>query len=98
MQAQLICLAHNLMRLCERWLAAEKGIVNVPEIKRRDKRVADLGQALAKKGLSLPTPWLLTQRFTQIAVKLMRWLRVYLYEKTCLSAALAALHRAYASL
>jgi hypothetical protein len=98
MQAQLICLAHNLMRLCERWLAAETGIVNEAEIKRRDKRVADLGNVLAKRGQSLPIPWLLTLRFTQIAVKLMRWLRVYLFEKTCLSTALAALRRAYASL
>lgn len=98
MQAQLICLAHNLMRLCERWLEAEAGIVNVPERRRRDKRVAELGAALAKQGLRLPDPWLRTLRFTQIAVKLMRWLRVYLFQKTCLEAALAALRHAYASL
>ena len=44
------------MRLCERWLAAETGIVNEAEIKRRDKRVADLGNVLAKRGQSLPIP------------------------------------------
>jgi hypothetical protein len=98
MQAQLICLAHNLMRLCERWLEAEAGIVNVSERERRGQRVAELEKALAKQGHRLPEPWLLTLRFTQIAVKLMRWLRVYLYEKTCLATALAALRRAYASL
>lgn len=98
MQAQLICLAHNLMRLCERWLEADAGIVNAPEKKRRDQRVADLEKALAEQGQSLPEAWRLTLRFTQIAVKLMRWLRVYLYKETCLDTALAALRRAYASL
>ena len=97
-QAQFICLAHNLMRLCERWLESEEGIVNVPEQKRRSKRVEQWEKGLAEKGLRLPEPWLLTLRFTQIAVKLMRWLRVYLYKKTCLGAALDALRRAYASL
>ena len=98
MQAQLICLAHNLMRLCERWLATDQGIVNEAEVRRRDKRVATLASRLEKQGQSLPEPWMLARRFTQVSVKLIRWLRVYLLAPTSLPPALGALRRAYATL
>lgn len=80
MQAQFICLAHNLMRLLEDKLAKE-GIGNATEIKRRAGRSDEppVGAGAA------PSPprwadclreWL--QRFTQRGVKFIRWLRAQL--------------------
>ena len=98
MPAQLICLAHNHMRLCERWLETDQDIVNEAETRRRDQRVATLASRLEKQGQSLPEPWMLARRFTQVSVKLIRWLRVYLLAPTSLPPALGALRRAYATL
>ncbi|MCP5550459.1 MAG: hypothetical protein H7A53_06170 [Akkermansiaceae bacterium] len=52
----MICLAHNLMRLCERWLKTDQGIVNEAEVRRRDQRVPVLASRLEKQGQSLPEP------------------------------------------
>lgn len=98
MQASLLCLAHNLMRLCERWLEAEQGIVNQAERGRQARRVADWKAILKERGESLPGPWLMTLRNTQISVKLIRWLRVMLFAQTCLKRILEPLRHAYAVL
>jgi hypothetical protein len=79
MQAQFICLAHNLMRLLEDKLANE-GIGNATEIKRRAGRSGPP----PGDGVDSSTPpwpdclreWL--QRFTQRGVKFIRWLRAQL--------------------
>lgn len=75
MQAQFICLAHNLLLLLEDKLAGE-GVGNAAEIKRRAGRSGPP----AGDGPAPPTPrwgdclreWL--QSFTQRGVKFIRWL------------------------
>ena len=52
-----------------------------------------LRQAKAR-GAGLPGPWLATRRATQVSVKLIRWLLLYLFAPTPLEPALTALRRA----
>lgn len=79
MQAHFLCLAHNLMLLCENTLESVHGIYNVAELKRRAKRLAKLVAALAHKNLTLPLLFVATQRLTQRSLKFIRWLRVQLF-------------------
>ena len=79
MQAHFLCLAHNLMLLCENNLESVHGIRNVAELKRRAKRLTELIATLAPKNLTLPILFVATQRFTQRSLKFIRWLRVQLF-------------------
>ena len=79
MQAQFICLAHNLMRLLEDKLAGE-GVGNATEIKRRAGRSGpprvDGADSSPSRWADCLREWL--QRFTQRGVKFIRWLRAQL--------------------
>lgn len=79
MQAQFICLAHNLMLLLEDKLAAE-GVGNAAEIKRRAGRsrppAGDGPAPSQSRWADCLLGWL--QRFTQRGVKFIRWLRAQL--------------------
>jgi len=80
MQAQFICMAHNLMRLLEDRLA-EEGIGNAIEIKRRAGRsgappTGDGAVSTQPRWADCLREWL--QRFTQRGVKFIRWLRAQL--------------------
>ena len=72
-QAELICLAHNLFLLVEAKLKAE-GIENEAELARKTKELAKAKEIAAKAGRKMPSPVLALQRFTQRSVKLLRWL------------------------
>lgn len=98
MQAHLLCLAHNLMKLFERHLAQVHEVRNRAEEKRRARRVADQ-QALAKKrGTTLPQLVQTHQRLTQTSVKLYRWLRAHFFNQLPLVDLLPGLTRSYAAL
>ena len=95
MQAQFICLAHNLMLILEQCLKKE-GVKNEIENNRRKKR---LDRALAnaktrkdKLPFFLKTP----KRPTQLSVKFIRWLRNNLYTNTSWIESIGALKRIYA--
>ena len=96
MQAQLICLAHNLMLIFERCLE-RCGIENTKEDNRRQDR---LDRALSgntrikikRLPLFLKTPKQATQR----PVKFIRWLRNHLYATTSWTEAMSSLRRIYA--
>ena len=80
MQAQFICMAHNLMRLLEVKLA-EEGIGNAIEIKRRAGRsgappTGDRDVSTQPRWADCLREWL--QRLTQRGVKFIRWLRAQL--------------------
>jgi hypothetical protein len=75
MQAHFLCLAHNLIQLCERPLAAEYEIRNVEEEKRRAHRLAEQ-PCLANARKAVPPARVQTyQRLTQTSLKLFRWVR-----------------------
>jgi hypothetical protein len=96
MQAQFICLAHNLMLIFDRYLE-QNGIENKKE---NDRRKARLDKALKnisgidrkKLPLFLTTPKQATQR----SVKFIRWLRNHLFINTSWAEAMGSLRRIYA--
>jgi hypothetical protein len=95
MQAQFVCMAHNLMLLFESCLEKE-GIVNDVENNRRIKR---LEKAIALNNIRREKlPIFLTQpkRATQRSVKFIRWLRNHLYMNASWREALGHLKRIYA--
>ena len=79
MQAEFICITHNLLLWLDHQMAAEHGIHNIAEDKRRAKRRADLEDAVNKAGRVLPSAWLAIQRATVRSVKLIRWLSSRLF-------------------
>jgi hypothetical protein len=96
MQAQFVCIAHNLMLLLEGCVEKE-GIVNKIEDNRRTKR---LEKVIADKKLnSKKLPVFLTEpkSATQRSVKFIRWLRNHLFMNTSWREALEPLRRIYAA-
>jgi len=75
MQAHFLCLAHNLMILCEAGLARVHGVRNEAEINRRAPWLAKEEQRLAQQNLLLPRLVRTLQRLTVRSVKFIRWLR-----------------------
>jgi hypothetical protein len=95
MQAQFVCIAHNLMLILEGCLEKE-GIGNKIENSRRNKR---LEKALASSKISnekLPAFLKQPKRATQRSVKFIRWLRNHLYINASWRETLVSLKRIYA--
>lgn len=95
MQAQFVCIAHNLMLILEQCLKKE-GVKNEIEDSRRQKR---LDEALAKSKTrrdQLPTFLTTPKRPTQLPLIFIRWLRNNLYANTSWLEAVGALKRIYA--
>jgi hypothetical protein len=95
MQAQFICIAHNLMLILDHCLKKE-GVENEVENNRRYKR---LEKALAGSQTSrdkLPVFLKTPKRPTQLSVKFIRWLRNNLYTDTSWLEAMGVLKRIYA--
>jgi Transposase DDE domain len=98
MQAHLLCLAHNLMKLFERQLAKEHQVSNQAEIARRTKRLTQQKQQAHARSQVLPALVQSHQRLTQTSVKLYRWLRAHFFSPLPLVDLLPSLIRSYASL
>lgn len=81
MQAQFMCITHNLLLWLDHQMVAEHGIHNIAEDKRRATRRASLIEEVSKTGRIMPSPWLAIQRATVRSVKLIRWLypRLFLH-------------------
>jgi len=95
MQAQFVCIAHNLMLTLEQCLKKE-GVENEIENNRRSKR---LDKALASSKTrkdKLPVFLTTPKRPTQLPLKFIRWLRNNLYTNTSWMDAMGALKRIYA--
>ena len=97
MQAQFLCLAHNLIQLFERHLAHEHQVRNHAEEKRRARRLAEQETLAKKRGTTLPELVRTHQRLTQTSVKLYRWLRAYLFSPLPLVELLPTLIESYAT-
>jgi hypothetical protein len=98
MQAQFLCLAHNLLVIYEQYLETSHGIRNEAEIKRRAQRLESLNESLARRSEILPQNVRLIQRLTQRSVKFIRWIRCYLFSGTPYRQALVDLRNTYAVL
>ena len=98
MQAHFLCLAHNLMILCEADLDRVHGVRNVAELARRAKRLEKEAQRLARENVLVPLLVRTLQRLTVRSVKFIRWLRVQLILQPHHAPAIAALRQLYATL
>ena len=67
MQAQFLCIVHNLLKLLEHYLEKEHAIRNEAEIKRRKKRFKKMQATLCEKGHEVPLLVQMIQRITQAA-------------------------------
>jgi hypothetical protein len=97
-QAEFVCITHNLVLLVEERLERCEQIRNQPEIDRRAQRKAILEQTLASKQQKLPYVYWIIDRITQRGVKLIRWVRNHLYHLRHWEEAIAMLRIAYARL
>ena len=95
MQAQFICLAHNLMIIFEDCLKQE-GIDNEVENKRRSKRLEKTMALAEAKKITLPNFLAAPKRPSQRSVRFIRWLRNNLFSNTSWMEAMGSLKRIYA--
>ena len=95
MQAQFVCLLHNLLVLLEGRLQAE-GVENHAEARRREKEQTKAQARALEAGRIIPTPVLALKRFSQRSVKLIRWLRSSLLDRLAYAAATTRLTALYA--
>jgi hypothetical protein len=95
MQAEFICITYNLFLLVEELLETRDDIRNQPEIDRRAKRQAELEAELTLKHQKLPYIHRIINRITQRGVKLIRWIRNYLYSPQHWDEAVEMLRFAY---
>jgi hypothetical protein len=96
MQAQFVCIAHNLMLILEGCIEKE-GIINNIENNRRCKRLKE-ALANSKNGKkTLPDFLKQPKRATQRSVKFIRWLRNHLFVNTSWRETLGSLQRIYAT-
>ena len=89
MQAQFLCLTHNLMLLMEERLLREEGIENLSEHDRKKKRAE---QAKENGATYVATA---LQRFTVRSLKFIRWLRSFVYSEANWNEAVARLRQVY---
>ncbi len=81
MQAHFLCLAHNLIQLFERHLAAEHLVTNVAEEKRRARRLTEQQRLAKARGAVLRALVQTHQRLTQTSLKLFRWVRCHFFSE-----------------
>ncbi len=98
MQANFLCLAHNLMLLMERYLQQTFQVVNVAEIDRREKRLNKMKKIAAKNRRKVSTMYDCVKRLTKRSVKFLRCLRAYFLLNVPVSEAAAYLRNLYAFL
>lgn len=96
MQAQFICIAHNLMLILEQCLKKE-GVENRIEDNRRRKRLDNALASIKNRRDKLPAFLTEPRRPTQLSVKFIRWLRNNLYANTSWIEAMGTLKRIYAA-
>ena len=95
MQAEFICMAHNLMVMFKKCLENE-GAVNETENKRRQKRLEKALAHAKTKTNNFPKFLKTARKPTQLSVKYIRWLRNHLYSNTSWREAVSSLVRVYA--
>jgi len=95
MQANFLCIAHNLLELQSMVLDTEQDITNKAEIERKNRV---LTQVKKDNPNGLPKLYLDLQRVTQHSVKLIRWIRYHLWNRTSQSLALPQIRAAYDTL
>ena len=96
MQAQFLCLGHNLMVLLENITQKRFGVENSKEITRAHKRIKQIRETCEAKGQERSPLYENPRKRSQLTLKFIRWLRYHLRLNSLLSEALASLRRIYA--
>lgn len=79
MQAQFLCIAHNLMLIIEHELEQCFGVTNEAEIKRKAKRLKKMNATANKFGRKVSNVYKIVQRLTKRSVKFIRCLKAYFF-------------------
>ena len=96
MQAQFLCLAHNLMVLMEQTLSSDHKVRNQKETARSKKRTKE-ALAIAKEQSRAFAPMYLNPlKRSQLTLKFIRWLRYHLNANSSMQRAIDSLARVYA--
>jgi hypothetical protein len=99
MQAEFICLAHNLLQLFNAHLEQQHQLRNHAEDKRRALRHNQIkDKALARKASLCPLIKEGAKRLTQISLKLLRWLRAFWFSRLPLALLTPRLAHLYSTL
>jgi hypothetical protein len=97
MQAEFMAITHNLLLLVQAQ-HDQMDVHNHAESQRKQQRLKQQEQALARQKKTLPLLYKVNQRFTQASFKLIRWLRTHWHQPTPLTQALHQLQCLYAKL
>lgn len=96
MQAQFICLAHNLMVLMDQNLSAEQQIKNQKEIQRSQQRAEIAQRSENDQGRELDSFYLNPLKRSQLTLKFIRCLRHHLAADSPMQVAISSLRQVYA--
>jgi len=96
MQAQFICLAHNLMVRMEQELSSKEGLQNKKEIKRCEQRNQVAQENAGKYGREFAPIYLNPFKRSQLTLKFIRWLRHHIDANSSMRHARDSLNQVYA--
>ena len=95
MQAQFLCLAHNLMVLLESQLSNGLGVDNKKETKRCLKRITESRQRCRNNGQQRSPLYENPAKRSQLTLKFIRWLRHHLRTNSLMIDAIRSLRQVY---
>ena len=78
-QAQMICMAHNLCLLVEKEMENHHGVTNKAEEERRNGRLKEMKKAAKAAGRKCSSVYDRVRRLTKRSVKFFRSLRTFLF-------------------
>ena len=96
MQAQFLCLAHNLMVLMEQTLSSDHNVHNTKETARSKKRNQAAIARAKEQGRSFAPMYLNPLKRSQLTLKFIRWLRHHIDANSTMQQAVDSLTRVYA--
>ena len=97
MQAQFLCLAHNLMLLMESQLKSKQQIINHKEIRRAEQRGHQAEESAKRQSRQISPLYLNPFRRSQLSLKFIRWLRHHLDMNSTMRHAAESLRMVYAT-
>ena len=96
MQAQFLCLAHNLMVLIEQTFSSDHKVCNQKETQRSKKRTKAAVATAKEQGRAFAPMYLNPLKRSQLTLKFIRWLRYHLSANSSMQQAIDSLSRVYA--
>lgn len=95
MQAQFLCLTHNLTVILEDYIAVHENIQNSKETQRNAKRIKQAVKKVQENNRSISPLYTVAYIHSQVSLKFIRWLRIHFNRNTSYNSALEALRYTY---